>query len=337
MNIKDFWNNKNIEKGKLLIIGIITGVILCFLARDSANQDVYPIRENNAGYSFIDPLLFYNVPDDVGQYEPLESQVQGIIKGQASDLTTSVYYRDLNSGRWFGIQENQKYTPASLLKVVIMMAYFKEAELTPSVLSQRITFSPAVQSLMQTVPDEQNTTLVLNGSYLASNLIDKMITNSDNGATYALLSKLDDSNLAQVFQDLGLQNPQVTGRDYTISAQDYASFFRVLYDATYLNLTMSERALALLSKTDFKDGIVAGVAKPIPVSHKYGEAVSISGNQESTVDLHDCGIVYYPKHHYLICIMTRATGSDQVSLLAQDTVAIKNISQAVYETVAGSR
>ena len=40
----------------------------------------------------------------------------------------SFYYRDLNHGAWIGINENEKYTPSSLLKVTIMIAYFKEAE-----------------------------------------------------------------------------------------------------------------------------------------------------------------------------------------------------------------
>ena len=29
------------------------------------------------------------------------------------------YYRDLNRGRWIGVNEETEYTPASLLKVVI--------------------------------------------------------------------------------------------------------------------------------------------------------------------------------------------------------------------------
>lgn len=40
----------------------------------------------------------------------------------------SVYLRVMNSGRWFGLSEDAKYAPASLLKVFLMMGYFRAAE-----------------------------------------------------------------------------------------------------------------------------------------------------------------------------------------------------------------
>ena len=43
----------------------------------------------------------------------------------------------------------------------------------------------------------------------------------------------------------------------------------------------------------------------IGVVHKFGER-SLGPNGE-TKQLHDCGIVYYPNHPYLLCIMTRGT------------------------------
>jgi hypothetical protein len=38
---------------------------------------------------------------------------------------------------------------------------------------------------------------------------------------------------------------------------DYASFFRVLFNASYLNRKDSEKALALLTKVAFRDGLIA--------------------------------------------------------------------------------
>ena len=50
----------------------------------------------------------------------------------------SVYFRDLNNGSWFGIGEKEKFSPKSLLKLPLMMAYFKWAESNPFVLRKRL-------------------------------------------------------------------------------------------------------------------------------------------------------------------------------------------------------
>src|SRR6185436_5295057 len=88
--------------------------------------------------------------------------------------------------------------------------------------------------------------------------------------------------------------------------QNYSHLFRALYNGTYLSHDASEKALELLSRTKFSDGIVAGVPKETTVSHKFGER-TLSLNTSSINELHDCGIVYYPGHPYFLCIMTKGT------------------------------
>ncbi|MDO8560151.1 MAG: serine hydrolase [bacterium] len=60
-----------------------------------------------------------------------------------------------------------------------------------------------------------------------------------------------------------------------MSVKDYASFFRILYNASYLNREQSERALGLMTKTRFRDGIIAGVPAGRPVAHKFGERTTL--------------------------------------------------------------
>jgi hypothetical protein len=65
---------------------------------------------------------------------------------------------------------------------------------------------------------------------------------------------------------------------------------------------MSEKALDLLTTTDFGEGIVADLPSGTVVAHKFGER----GYAGSTVrQLHDCGIVYHDHSPYLLCVMTR--------------------------------
>jgi beta-lactamase class A len=85
---------------------------------------------------------------------------------------------------------------------------------------------------------------------------------------------------------------------------------------------MSDKALGLLSKTAFKEGLVAGVPKEIKVAHKFGEQKNGTEQQ-----FHDCGVVYYPNNPYVICIMTRGNSPDELKPI------IKEISQKVYREV----
>ena len=114
-----------------------------------------------------------------------------------------------------------------------------------------------------------------------------------------------------------------------ISPREYSRFFRTLYNGTYLSHDLSEQTLDLLSKTNFTQGLVAGIPKDIAVSHKFGEqTINIVNlnNQQVIRELHDCGIVYLPNNPYLICIMTK--GIDFINL----QTVIKDISKISWDS-----
>ena len=58
--------------------------------------------------------------------------------GDASSV--SVYFRDLDNGNWFGIREDEKFSPVIQLKLPILIAYFKWSEDNPLVLRKKILF-----------------------------------------------------------------------------------------------------------------------------------------------------------------------------------------------------
>src|SRR4029077_15162744 len=174
----------------------------------------YSVRATNEDYTFINPLLFYGSPKSNDRYPVLVSKIQNQIA--SSGVIASVYYRDLSNGDWVGINEDAKYEPASLLKVVIMMAYFKDAESDPDLLTKRILYSKSIANMIGTIPFDEGTSLKIGDDFSVSVLIDMMMTQSDNGATYALLSQIDNSVLSQIFKDLNLQNPEITGREFTL-------------------------------------------------------------------------------------------------------------------------
>lgn len=322
------------------IICLLIGAVLGYLVRNSFIRpnlykqqalfdQVQPLRLDSNDYKFINPLLGYKLPEstEFQEYQSLGTQVNSLVSakiasGQAADI--AVYFRDQIKGRWVGINEDHTFSPASLLKVPLMIAYYKIAEGQPGLLQEKITWDGKTD-LNQTEIIKPEFGLEPNKAYTVAELVDRMIAYSDNNATKLLLGHIDHNTLEEVFTDLHVKLPANGQPGDYISDKSYALFFSVLYSSTYLTPAMSEHALQLLSKTTFKDGLVAGVPSGVTVSHKFGEygMVGPSGGVESQ-ELHDCGHVYYPGHAYILCVMTKGKSVDTLKGV------IKDVSSLVY-------
>ena len=211
-----------------------------------------------------------------------------------------------------------------------MVAYLKDADADQSVLDRQLVYTSAIQAA-ETIPYEAPSTLVAGTSYSVDSLIRSMIVDSDNGAMGTLLANIPSTEIDQVFNDLNIPGPTGDGSSYEISAKDYSFFFRVLYNSTYLSRTNSEKALSLLSQATFKDGLVAGMPAGTTVAHKFGEHVIGTSTTISSVELHDCGIVYVPNGPYLLCVMTKGPSLGGL----QNTIA--SISKLVYADVSNTK
>ena len=166
-------------------------------------------------------------------------------------------------------------------------------------------------------------TLTPASSYSVRELIERMIIYSDNDAFNLLTKNIDYQLVKGVHQDLGLPLPQENTPEDFITVKEYAGLFRVLYNASYLSREMSENALSILSHAAYQDGLVRGVGEQVELAHKFG----IRKGENGINQLHDCGIVYFPEHPYLICIMTK--GSDIQAL----TQTLQDLSHITYEQV----
>ena len=282
--------------------------------------------------SLIDPLLGCEVADQK-EFTELKPIKDGLAKTMAENKdkglirSASVYLQTMDSGRWFDLNGDEKYSPASMLKIVTMMAYLRLAEIDPHVLSQRLVYNDQVdRNNDQTIKPSQ--TLQKGQSYTIDELMRRAITYSDNNTDFLLSKSIDPKNLNEVYADLNLPQPKSPAEHDFMTAKNYAFIFRVLYGSTYLSHTFSEKALDLLTKTEFKDGIVRPLSGNMVVAHKFGERVLLKA-PDTVVEreLHDCGIVYYPKHPYLLCVMTCGQSLDELQTV------IQSISQTAYASI----
>lgn len=321
---------EDLKKKKFVFIlifafGLIAGILAVIIYNVFANQvqnASTETREGNKQYTYINPLLECNIGADISnELELFKSKAQDEVNrltqaGQAKLI--SVYFRDMNNGPFFGINANQAFIPASLLKVPVMMAYYNEAESNPGILNKQITFTKSLNPISQYF---KSPGLVPGKTYTVEQLIEAMIENSDNDAYDLLLLNTDSNSLDDVFKYLDVNLPK---DQLVLTVQQYATFFRILFNASYLTDVDSEHALDLLDNTKFTVGLRAGVPANIKVAHKFGEKWDSPTDDKQ---LHDCGIVYYPNHPYLLCVMTRGSDFNQLASVIAD------ISKFVYNEV----
>lgn len=314
---------------------LIPAIFLCGLAVGWGANYVYQAQapKNTAkeireigDYRFINPLLDCDISAGLidsrkeNFTRELTTEVQQV--AAKNNIVISVYYRDLNNGPTFGVKESEEFIPASLLKVPIMMAYFHEAQNNPAVLTESFTLDKRIQfsNGKQFIPPKN--TLQIGQSYTVNELIEQSIIYSDNDAIALLIDHVSEADVRDLYQLLGVSQVPITFPDGRLTVREYASFFRILFNSSYLSRDYSEKALEILSRADFKDGLVAGVPPSVVVAHKFGEA----GNEENH-QIHDCGIVYAKNRPYLLCVMTRG---GNINVL---TSAIAEISRFVYAKI----
>lgn len=272
-------------------------------------------------YRYINPLLECEVAAgtiDARKQNFRDELVKEIetIKARRGLTETAVYFRDLNNGPAFGIDESGEFFPASLLKVPLMMAYYRWSEQEPGLLSKEVLFE-APRNFGVSVAIKPREELVPGTRYTVEELIKRMIIFSDNQSLALLTERLPQEKIRDLFGILGVGEDVLVDTQGRLTVKEYAGFFRILFNSSYLSRENSEKALLLLASTDYNDALPAGVPKGVSVSHKFGEA----GTGEIERQLHDCGIVYFPNHPYLACVMTR--GKD-IESLKQSIVDISN-------------
>lgn len=277
-------------------------------------------------FKFINPILGCEIApkEAFTELRPIRETIARSIERAVRDgraAGASVYLRLLNSGRWTGVEEEDRYAPASLQKVIVMIGYLKAAQDNPTILSEKITYRAPTPG---GAPEEGSvaTALEAGTTYTVDELIRRMIVYSSNDALNLLLDHLTETTLPyvrDVYSDLNITFPERITNDALdfMSPKAYSLAFRVLYGSTYLSNEASERALELLSKTTFTEGLRVGVPPQILVAHKFGARTVQDANGQPIKELHDCGIVYYPGHPYLLCVMTRgATFGDLAAVIA---------------------
>lgn len=318
----------------LLIAGLLLGGAAGYLlappraARESSDGQI-----RRSGGRLTNPLLDCEVahPPSGKELRPFKGRVEAVVRrieGEGMVEKVAVYFRDLENGPWFGIREQDRFTPGSLYKVPVLLSVLRQAEIEPSFLSRQLRFEGLPDPRLAETHFTSEHLIQPGRTYTVQELARNAAVYSDNGATWLLERAVRPEIFAETLYDLGLDPGDVRRGGRTFSAETYGRFFRILYNTTFLSQAMSEHALALLAEAEFREGLVAGVPPGVTVAHKFGERGVETQGGTPDLQLHDCGIIYHPARHYLLCVMTEGRDYDAMA------GAIAAVSREVYGQIS---
>lgn len=314
-----------VSKKKIILIILFAVLIVMavfFIGRQTAKPARNSSNETNSQaeeYNFLAKRIFLDNPNDTKiNFSPLRQKLNQYFE-QNNLSGGNLYFEYLPTGTSIRISGDEQLVATSLMKVPAAMDMYKANELGRLNIDNKVALEPSWLN------KEYGTLYQKGAGYQISprNAAEIMLEQSDNTALAvvgnAIKGKLADAESSINYLDLDMT---VNGDgSISMNARGYSSIFKCLYFSCYNSKEDSQKMLEQLTKSKFTSRIPAGITdKSIKIAHKIG--TNFNNNQN------DCGIVYYPKNNYLICVLIPGAESEVTDQ------HIAEISRIIYNYVA---
>lgn len=314
--------------------------LLCCIAIGMLIRGMIPSGSSGhdclSNLDFIRPNLDCSVSDEKMQrMSALQDKLEAIVptyakSGKADKI--GVFVRDMNTTRYAGVNDGDTFIMASLLKVPLLIAGFKLAEVEPKILDQEIAYAGSPDRYAeQNFPIEDR--LIPNRKYTVKELMRRSVVFSDNTASELLANAYPAGFFDRILRALGLQIRLDDGNEENFTTpRSYANIFRNLYNSSYLTREYSNAALEMLTHTNYVNGAIAGLPQNTVVAHKFAERTVFDSRTKEMAfrQLHECGLVYAEngKSPYTFCIMTEGKDFSDLEQIQRE------LSHAIFETIS---
>ena len=254
--------------------------------KDMPNSNVYP---------FLSKRIFAENQNDILiNFIPLRTAMREYVDKQNGEV--GVYFEYLPSGISIGVNDKLEARLASLIKIPVVMAVYRQIEEGKLTKGQILTvgnndINKLFGDLWKRGAGSQIT---------VEEAVRLSLADSDNTATRTLVSALPQGAIDDVFDSLDIPKDK-TGDLPVISPKNYSSILRALYLSSYLTKQNSNEIIEILTGTKFNDTLPAGIPEHVKVAHKIG----IFNQKDDEKIFSDCGIIYVPQRTYLLCIMAK--------------------------------
>ena len=208
------------------------------------------------------------------------------------------YYKNLATGETYGVNAEEAYLAASVIKLPIFLHVLRE------IAEGRMTFEERIAVGEVDKMPSCGALSLLTGEYTMDvrSLLNLMIDLSDNTATNLLIRRCGIEELNRSFAKMGLEKTVIRRRlfdsaaaargiENTICPKEMADLLEALFRGAFVSEEVSEYALGVLKKQQIRHKIRGKLSYRFPVANKTGEDENLSN---------DVGIVY-AKEPFIVC------------------------------------
>lgn len=224
-----------------------------------------------------------------------KESVNAILEEREGDF--SIYYQDITSNEFFGIDENKVLTAGSLNKIYIIGYLYYLAG------KERIDLEDTITIQKEDIQDYGTGSLRYEGegkAYTLKELSQLALRQSDNTAAFVIAARIDRGNIQRFVSDLGLDATDIEKN--RTSARDVGVFFRMLYDNKITTPALTGEILGYMTDTDFEDRLALFAKDKAKIYHKSADAVAM---------IHDAGIVDDGKNPFIIIVLSSGIKDEQ--------------------------
>ncbi|MDX2134653.1 MAG: serine hydrolase [Saprospiraceae bacterium] len=310
-------------------LAFLAGVIFTLLFTNPSNQaagqlphdDRYIIRRIE-GRQFVRPVISVMQAEESPTYAPLKQKLVATIdnlKKNHGVSHVSIFMQDFDKGRWLSISPEERYRPASLLKLALLLAVLQTESESPGFLDKSLTLRPqdTVGSQHQVFESEG---IRVGRPYTVRQLLESMSMHSDNNAARLLGANIDRNAISKLFGELGLPDVNFDRTQYLLTAAEVSMMMKAIFDSPLLGIDKSEYAASLLHNGRFEKGFTNAFPPSTKIWHKFGEWNDVSG----VFELHQTAIFYIADKPYLLTVMTRGNDPQQLA------EALEALAEVVY-------
>jgi beta-lactamase class A len=312
---------------------LLTGTVLMPTLNSEQEKSPQSAEVNSDAQSFsanaADTLALSSAKPTTEQFDLLNRELERHLAINQG-YTCSVYVKFLSPSSEPIIINSEKIRAASMIKIFVMAEAFRQAKEGLIRMDEEFVVSRDVKvggsGSLQGVPDGTRRTM--------RNLIELMITESDNTATNIIIDRLSMESINKLiagfgFKDTILQRKMmdmqsiINGRENYTSVKDLGVMFEKIYNGQCIGQEEDAAMMSILVQQQDNDKIPALLPSNIQVAHKTGE---LDGA------FHDGGIVYNDGQNYIICIMTEGVKNPENAI--KD---IAGLSKTTYKFLSNSK
>lgn len=297
---------------RLLFLFILTGIIItsAYIRLQFVESDSLEAKVLRPVASPITKSV--EIINTARQSDGLENAILPIIENKQG--TYSAVIKNLKTGEFYNLNENRKYSSASLYKLWTMGTVYQQIE--DGKLTKDKTVSAGIETLNNAFglgEDAEQTEGTITRTI--EEAVEQMITISHNYSAILLTYTLKNATVRKFLADNQLTNSK-TGSPPTTNASDIAKYYEKLYKGDLVSKEASAEMIEILKRQKLNDRIPKYLPKETFIAHKTGELGPVK---------HDAGIVFSDKGDYLIVLMSETSAP----LKAAEVEA--QISKAVWE------